>query len=199
MGLFGGYKCSFCGADRGFLGNTSLKDGNLCGDCEGKLSPFFKVKEQMTVSEVGAQLKYREENQKNLESFAEDEQITLAEDTIYLDKKAGRLFISKTAKGKAGNPDLFPFSGIQQVSCRVDRNRETLQWKNAAGEIISCEPPIYKTTYALSLCLTVANDHVTGQYTLKFASDLDGMDAFQLITRKEELDEIIAGLKALRG
>ena len=46
MGLFDKKECSICGAKIGLLGNKKLSDGNMCKDCEKKLSVWFKNRKE---------------------------------------------------------------------------------------------------------------------------------------------------------
>ena len=199
MGLFGGHKCSFCGADRGFLGNTTLKDGNLCDDCRKQLSPLFRVNDQTTVAEVTKHLSYRKQNQARLEQFAIAEQIALEEDSIYLDKQGKQLFIAKTSREKSANPDIIPFAGIQDVSSRFEKEKTPIQWKNQAGEAITCDPPMYHTTYNVSLVITLENENVSGQQTLRLATDLDSSDCMEAVNVRARLDEIAGKLNSLKN
>ena len=56
MGLFDKKYCSICGEKIGLFGNRKLEDGNLCKNCEAKLSPFFSDRRNSTVEEIRAQL-----------------------------------------------------------------------------------------------------------------------------------------------
>ena len=69
MGLFDAKYCSVCGEKIKFLGNRKLEDGNLCKDCAEKLSPWFSERRTSTVEEIKEQLRYREENQKEVAKF----------------------------------------------------------------------------------------------------------------------------------
>ena len=42
MGLFDKKNCDICGEKIGLLGNRKLDDGNLCKNCDSKLSPWFE-------------------------------------------------------------------------------------------------------------------------------------------------------------
>lgn len=59
MGLFDKKDCSICGAKIGLLGNKKLKDGNMCKDCENKLSVWFQDRSDSTVLEIQNQLGIR--------------------------------------------------------------------------------------------------------------------------------------------
>ncbi|NLD83477.1 MAG: DUF4428 domain-containing protein, partial [Clostridiales bacterium] len=69
MGLFDKKYCDLCGQRIRFLGNRKLEDGNLCKDCESKLSPWFSDRRRSTVQDIRAQLAYREENKEKAAQF----------------------------------------------------------------------------------------------------------------------------------
>ena len=54
MGLFDKKFCSVCGEKIKFLGNRKLEDGNLCGDCACKLSPWFEDRRSSTVDQINS-------------------------------------------------------------------------------------------------------------------------------------------------
>ena len=92
MGLFDKKFCSVCGEKIGLLGNRKLEDGNLCKDCTNKLSPWFDERRHSTVAEIEEQLRYREENKKEVEKF-NPTRVLGRNGKIYLDegqKKAQR-------------------------------------------------------------------------------------------------------------
>ena len=52
MGLFDKKYCDICGEKIRFLGNHKLEDGNMCGTCNKKMSPFFNGRRKTTVDEM---------------------------------------------------------------------------------------------------------------------------------------------------
>lgn len=69
MGLFDKKECSICGAKIGLLGNKKLSDGNMCKDCEKKLSVWFKNRKESSISDIQNQLTKRESNKEELNVF----------------------------------------------------------------------------------------------------------------------------------
>jgi len=62
MGIFDKKFCGVCGDKIGLLGNRKLEDGNLCGNCAKKLSPFFTERRKTMLDDIKQQLAYREAN-----------------------------------------------------------------------------------------------------------------------------------------
>ena len=52
LNIFDKKICSICGNEIKFLGNRKLADGNMCKNCESKLSPLFSERRQSTALSV---------------------------------------------------------------------------------------------------------------------------------------------------
>jgi hypothetical protein len=62
MGIFDKKFCDLCGEKIGLLGNRKLEDGNMCGNCAKKLSPFTTDRRRTSVADIKQHLAYREAN-----------------------------------------------------------------------------------------------------------------------------------------
>ena len=62
-------RCILCGADTVSFGSRSIAAGRLCGECVGKMSPWFRCRQDVTEAELRAHLAYREENKARLSDF----------------------------------------------------------------------------------------------------------------------------------
>ena len=76
MGLFDNLferkECDICGGKVGLLGGTKVKDGRLCKECAGKLSPHLTGLKNLTLDDIKEHLAYREENAEKVKAFIDD-------------------------------------------------------------------------------------------------------------------------------
>ncbi len=155
MGLFNKKYCAVCGEKIGLLGNRKLEDGNLCKNCAKELSPWFNERRHSTVDEIKAQLNYREENKRRVESFNVSR--VLGEHRHILLDELGKCFTVTYAK-KASvdeNPDIVDFSAI--ISCRlnVDEDRDEVLREKSDGKRESYNPPRYEYSYDFDVIISV--------------------------------------------
>ena len=154
MGLFDKKYCSVCGAKIGLLGNRKLEDGNLCGDCAKKLSPFFSERKNSTVEEIKEQLSYREENKNAVAALHVTR--TLGERTKFLlDEDQLKFVVSSDRKWMDANPDVLDYSMVTGVNINVSENRRELKQKDSEGKDISYNPPRYRYSYDFYITLSV--------------------------------------------
>ena len=170
MGLFSKKSCSICGEKVGLFGGLKLKDGNLCKNCKSKLSPFFDEGKSSTVEDIQAQLKYREENYKNLDKL-EINKIYGEFGVILIDEKNKKFVaVADTSDGlfkspkkvtsiediKDKNPDIIDFSDIEDVEIKViQTSREEKQTIN--NEQVSYDPKHY--TYMIGYTIIIKTKH----------------------------------------
>ena len=146
--LFEKKVCSACGGEIGLLGNRKLADGNLCKKCTDKLSPWFQDRRESTVAEIQAQLAYREENLRQLQSFKTTR--VLGDDyKMYIEEIDGvpsRFYVSKSR--------YHPFSGCDNLRARYPQQKFRNQGKEQQrrmGEQI---------TSAIQIQLFILHGHV---------------------------------------
>lgn len=156
MGLFDKKECSICGAKIGLLGNKKLSDGNMCKDCEKKLSVWFKNRKESSISDIQNQLAKREANKEELNVF----NATRAYGEfgcILIDENMKKFVaLSDTSDGFFGdvkivtsidqikdkNPDIIEFSQVESVDIDVKvTSKEEKQTVN--GEQVSYNPKHY--------------------------------------------------------
>ncbi|MBR6208395.1 MAG: DUF4428 domain-containing protein [Oscillospiraceae bacterium] len=154
MGLFGKLFekkiCSVCGREIKFLGNRKLEDGNLCRDCEKKLSPWFDGRRHASAEEIRRQLHSREENRALVAAFRTTH--SLGRSTrLLLDEDAMRFMITDARDLDAANPDVLSFSQITgcDIDIRESRREETRTVKDKEGHSHSesYDPPHIIYTY----------------------------------------------------
>ena len=156
MGLFDKKICDICGEKIGLLGNRKLDDGNLCKDCEKKLSPWFEDRRHSTVEDIKRQLEYREKNKKAVMDFCITRQINTRNYNVFIDDNKGNFTVARKLDVNE-NPDIVPLSAV--VQCRVDverqQNEETYTTKD--GETVSYQPPVYKYEFDYTMRIKVKN------------------------------------------
>lgn len=161
MGLFDVFKkkeCSICGGEIGMMSNRKLQDGNMCKNCEKKLSYWFGGRRQATVSQIHEQLAYREENRKKVIAFNTTRM--LGEKTkIQLDEDAQLFLVSLPGDPLVANPDVLAFSDI--IGCDLDishsRTEDTTTDKD--GNRISYNPPRFTYRYDFYVVIRVRHPY----------------------------------------
>lgn len=155
MGLFDKKYCDICGEKIGLFGNRKLADGNLCKDCERKLSPLFCERRESTVEEIRAQLAYREENEKALVSFSPDSIYAGEDDKIYIDTEKKCFVVTDAENWRKENPDIISLSKV--IGCVVEIEEDEIQifYTDKNGEEKSYTPPRYQTEYSFYVIIHV--------------------------------------------
>ncbi|MBQ4496777.1 MAG: DUF4428 domain-containing protein [Spirochaetaceae bacterium] len=160
MGLFDKKFCDICGDKIGLLGNKKLKDGNMCKNCQAKLSPFFHERRESTIEEIKAQLEYRE---KNKEAVAAFRATTTFGDSmkIYIDEAAKKFLVTRSPINKFAdaNPDVIDFSQVVAFDVSIDEDENEVRYKNSEGEYKSFTPQRYAYSYNFEVKLTVQNPY----------------------------------------
>ena len=105
MGLFEAKYCDICGEKIKFLGNKKLEDGRMCKQCESKLSPFFTGRRHTTLEDIKEQLKYREENESEVEAFNTTRTLGKTK-KIMIDEPSEKFIVSSSKNYKDENPDF---------------------------------------------------------------------------------------------
>ncbi len=156
MGLFEKKFCSVCGEKIGILGNRKLEDGNLCKDCANKLSPWFDERRHSTVAEIEEQLRYREENKKEVEKF-NPTRVLGRNGKIYLDEGQKKFILTHMDNWRDSNPDVLDYSQITGCQKNISEYKTEEKQKDKEGHLVSYNPPKY--TYSYEFRLTVFVNH----------------------------------------
>lgn len=154
MGLFDKKYCDICGERIRFLGNRKLEDGNLCKNCEGKLSPWFSDRRRSTVEDIKRQLAYREENKKRVEAFHATR--TLGEgNVLMIDEDSKQFAIRRSGQSMSDNPDILALSDV--TGCEVETEHSKTEEKKRAedGSMVSYDPPRHTHSYRFYLNVQV--------------------------------------------
>ncbi len=156
MGLFDKKFCDICGEKIGLLGNKKLKDGNMCKNCQAKLSPFFRERRESTINEIKEQLAYREANKAAVAAFHPT--LTFGDDTkIYIDEDAKKIAVSRypTTKFAEANPDIIDFSQITALNITIDEDQDEVKYKDQEGNYKSFVPQRFAYSYDFDASFTV--------------------------------------------
>ena len=120
--------CILCGSEAASFGSRLIAEGWLCGGCMEKLSPWFRLRQDITAEELRAHLAYRENNKALLPGFCPT--VRLWKDpTLYLDD-AHRQFAVSDALTKdfpEENPDILEYGQILQCDVRIEEHRTELK------------------------------------------------------------------------
>ena len=153
MALFEAKYCSLCESKLGLLGTTRLANGQLCKSCAAKLSPLLTHVKKRTLSEIQGHLRYREENQKKMESFHPDAVFGRTK-KIYVDTKQ-RLFCVSRSDYRSANADLISFDQIRDLDVHINEDKDEIYDTDAEGKSVSFDPPKYHYDYEFSARIEV--------------------------------------------
>ena len=154
MGLFDKKYCDICGERIRFLGNRKLEDGNLCKDCEAKLSPWFSDRRRSTVQDIKDQLAYREENKQKVAAFTATR--SLGEGNVLLiDDEKKQFIVRRSGQTMAGNPDVLLLSQVYQCEIDVEHSQVEEKQKNEENKMVPFDPPRHTHTYRFYLDVKV--------------------------------------------
>lgn len=162
MGIFGKMfekkVCDICGEEIGLLGNRKLEDGNCCKNCAKKLSPWFNERKHSTISEIKAQLEYREANRAEVSAFNVTRE--LGERTkVYIDENAGKFMVTSSSDFEEANPDVVRCD--QVTGCDLDiqesKNEVYQRVRGSDGEMHneSYSPRRYNYSYNFRMIIHV--------------------------------------------
>jgi hypothetical protein len=154
MGLFNKKNCDICGGKIGILGNRKLDDGNLCGDCAKKLSPFFSDRRRSTVDTIREQLAYREANKAAVAAFRTTRTLGLGT-KVLLDEDNGKFMVTKARRPEDENPDVLDFSQVTGCNIDVSESSKELKQKSPDGQMKSFVPPRHEYEYDFNCIIHV--------------------------------------------
>lgn len=154
MGLFDKKYCDICGEKIGLLGNRKVEDGNICSNCNKKLSPLFSERKRSTVAQIREQLEYREENERQLKMFNPVRTYGYDE-KLYIDVNAQKFCLARGNNWREKNPDLISFSQVMSCNLDIKEHREEIFREDAQGNNISYNPPRYKVEYEFEMQICV--------------------------------------------
>ena len=153
MGLFKKKDCDICG-EQIKLFARKVDDGNICKNCNNKLSPWFNERRRSTLADIRAQLDYRAENEEAVKQF----QVTRTIGDNYkvlLDENAKKFLVTNRRKWQEGNPDILDYSMVTGVTLKTDEHEHELKRKGPDGKEVSYNPPVYEYSYEFDCTIHV--------------------------------------------
>ncbi|MDO4890165.1 MAG: DUF4428 domain-containing protein [Coriobacteriaceae bacterium] len=202
MGLFGGLfdkkECSICGKEIKLLGNKKLEDGNMCKECEGKLSPFFTGRRHTTVEDIREQLAYREANLASVATFNLTRTLGNGR-KVLIDEPARKFMVTGSSKWRDENPDVMDLSQVTGCTVEVREEREEIRYKGEDGLMKSYEPKRWDLDYNIIVGIQVNHPYfdeinvkvnerkIEEQYSAEFRRYMD---------QAEEMRDVLLGARA---
>ena len=163
MGLFDAFKkkdCEICGKEVGMFGYKKLEDGEICKDCVKLLSPWFDERRHSTVDQIKAQIAYREENRRQLNSFKPA--ISIGNDyevKVELENGVPTRFVIARNNYLEENADIINFSQVSSFNIDIRERRDEQKYRNNEGNMVSYNPPRYEYSYDFYCDLMVNADY----------------------------------------
>jgi len=154
MGIFDKKFCGVCGDKIGLLGNRKLEDGNLCGNCAKKLSPFFTERRKTMLDDIKQQLAYREANKQEVARFSMSRQF--GQNTkVLIDDRAGKFIVTSSSRWQSENPDVIDIAQITNLRIDIRESREEMKTQDSDGNSVSYRPPRYEYYYNFYVVINV--------------------------------------------
>ena len=151
-------RCMLCGAEADSFGSRSVAAGWLCGGCTGKMSPWFRCRQDITEAELRAHLAYREENKTLLSDFRPT--VRLWKDpALYLDDVRRRFAVSDALMKEfpAENPDILDYRQILQCDMEIEEHRTELKQFSPGLGRISYRPKRYNYRFNVWVRILVSH------------------------------------------
>ena len=146
MGIFNRKNCDICGEKPGLTGARKLEDGNMCGKCTKKLSPFTTDRKKTSLADIKDHLAYREANIPKVAEFRVSRQLG-GSTKVLIDESGGTFIVTPSNKWQSENPDVINISQVISCSSDVRETRNEIKMQNAQGKTVSYRPPRYEYEY----------------------------------------------------
>ena len=180
MGLFDNLferkECDICGGKVGLLGGTKVKDGRLCKECAGKLSPHLTGLKNLTLDDIKEHLAYREENAEKVKAFNVTHVIGGKGAKLYLDMEKKQIIVSSSTNWRNSNPDILNFDQIVGNDLEIKENKKEIKKKGEDGKEVSYNPKRYEYSYNFYIYLDVNSPWFNAQTLKVNSSAVDGYD-----------------------
>lgn len=136
--------CILCGAEAVSFGSQAIAAGWLCGDCVGKMSPWFRLRQDITPGELCTHLAYRESNKALLSDFLPTVRLW-RNPTLYMDDVHRQFAVSDalTKEFPAENPDILEYGQILQCDTQIEESKTELKQFSPGLGRISYRPKRY--------------------------------------------------------
>ncbi|MBQ6206829.1 MAG: hypothetical protein IJK52_07080 [Oscillospiraceae bacterium] len=151
-------RCILCGTEAVSFGSRSIAAGWLCGECVGKMSPWFRCRHDITEAELRDHLAYREENKTRLPDFHPT--VRLWKDpALYLDDTRRQFTVSDALLKElpTENPDILECRQILQCDAEIEEHRSELKKFSQGLGRISYRPRRYE--YRFNIWVRILVEH----------------------------------------
>ena len=120
--------CILCGKEAVSFGSRTITAGWLCGECIEKMSPWFRLRQDITPEELRTHLEYRENNKARLSDFCPTARLW-KNPTLYLDDVHRKFTVSDalTKYFPMENPDILDYAQILQCDVEIEEHRTELK------------------------------------------------------------------------
>ena len=120
--------CILCGAEASSFGSQTVAAGWLCGGCISKMSPWFRLRQDVTETELRAHLAYRDENKARLSEFHPTVRLW-RNPTLYMDDVCQQFAVSDALMKEfpTENPDILEYRQILQCDMEIEESRAELK------------------------------------------------------------------------
>ena len=150
--------CFLCGAEALSFGSQTVAAGWLCGGCIGKMSPWFRLRQDVTEAELRAHLSYRDENKARLSEFHPTVRLW-RNPTLYMDDVRQQFAVSD-ALMKAfptENPDILEYRQILKCDMEIEESRTELKKFSPGLGKISYRPKRYNYRFHIWVRILVSH------------------------------------------
>lgn len=151
-------RCILCGAEADSFGSRAIAEGWLCGGCIEKMSPWFRVRQDIAPEELRAHLDYRERNKALLADFHPAVRLW-RNPTLYLDDVRRQFAVSDalTKDFPAENPDILEYAQILQCDVEIEEHRTELKQFSPGLGRISYRPKRYNYRFHVWVRILVSH------------------------------------------
>ena len=151
-------RCILCGAETSSFGSRSIESGWLCGECVGKMSPWFHCRQDSSKEELLEHITSRERNREIIPLFHPTLRLW-KNPTVYLDD-VQRLFSVSDALLKdfpLENPDILEYRQVLQCDVEIEEHRTELKKFSPGMGRVSYRPRRYD--YRFNIWVRILLEH----------------------------------------
>ena len=156
MGFLDKKTCDICGKEIGLLGNRKCKDGDLCKQCAGKLSPWFRGRKKTSIAKIQEQLDYRKANKKRVQTFSVSRSYGTGY-KILVDDNQKAFMVTSRDNWRDANPDVVDMKDLKSCDIIVIEHRSEQHKEDGS----SYEPKRYNYEYTFNVDVIVKTPYFT--------------------------------------
>lgn len=146
MGLFDKKYCSICGNPLGIIESGKVKDGYVCKNCKGKLSPFYTFSSRDLIKDINYQLQSRADNEEKLKRFSPTK-VFNGDSNIFVDEDRFQFAVAKSKNPLTSHADIISLVDLKNISTEIEENKQEILYQDSQGEVHSFCPQSYAYSY----------------------------------------------------